>query len=95
LPRRSEAETDTINRIVEADRKEYLNRKKEKTREIDRKKSVKQKRLVRVEATKMIWEKEILPNWDTMKKSKKVRELWVDGIPQSIRGRAWALSCGN
>jgi len=66
---------------VEADRKEYLQRKKEKTREIDKKKSVRQKRLVRVEANRMLWEKEILPNWDTLKKSKKVRELWVDGIP--------------
>jgi hypothetical protein len=43
----------------------------------------------------MLWEKEILPSWDLVKKTRKVRELWVDGIPTSVRGRAWSLACGN
>ena len=51
--------------------------------------------MVRVEASRMLWEKEILPNWDLVKKTRKVRELWVDGLPTSVRGKAWSLACGN
>ena len=50
---------------------------------------------MRVEASRKVWENEILPNWDTVKNTKRVRELWVDGLPKIVRGRAWSLACGN
>ena len=28
-----------------------------------------------------IWEKEILPNWDQVKRTKRVREIWIEGLP--------------
>lgn len=41
------------------------------------------------------WNKEILPNWEAMKSSKKVYELWWLGLPPSVRGRVWKLAFGN
>ncbi|XP_036618952.1 TBC1 domain family member 14 isoform X2 [Trichosurus vulpecula] len=43
----------------------------------------------------LVWNNEILPNWETMWCSRKVRELWWQGIPPSVRGKVWSLAIGN
>ncbi|XP_004715142.1 TBC1 domain family member 14 [Echinops telfairi] len=43
----------------------------------------------------LTWNNEILPNWDTMWSARKVRDLWWQGIPPSVRGRVWSLAIGN
>ncbi|NWX96405.1 TBC14 protein, partial [Nothoprocta ornata] len=43
----------------------------------------------------LTWNNEILPNWETMCCSRRVRELWWQGIPPSVRGRVWSLAIGN
>ncbi|XP_064142283.1 TBC1 domain family member 14 isoform X2 [Loxodonta africana] len=43
----------------------------------------------------LTWNNEILPNWETMWSSRKVRDLWWQGIPPSVRGRVWSLAIGN
>ncbi|XP_070834407.1 TBC1 domain family member 12-like [Chaetodon trifascialis] len=43
----------------------------------------------------VIWNTEILPHWDTMKGTRRVRELWWQGLPPSVRGRVWSLAIGN
>ncbi|XP_041122955.1 TBC1 domain family member 14-like isoform X4 [Polyodon spathula] len=43
----------------------------------------------------MTWSQEILPNWETMCSSRKVRELWWQGVPPSVRGKVWSLAVGN
>ncbi|XP_037536342.1 TBC1 domain family member 12 [Nematolebias whitei] len=43
----------------------------------------------------VIWNNEILPNWDTMKGTRRVRELWWQGLPPGVRGRVWSLAIGN
>ena len=42
-----------------------------------------------------IWEAEILPNWDQVKRTKRVREIWIEGIPSQVRGRVWHFAFGN
>ena len=42
-----------------------------------------------------MWTNEIFPNWDNVKRSKRVRELWIDGLPEIIRGKVWFLAFGN
>ena len=42
-----------------------------------------------------IWVSEIFPNWDNVKRSKRVREMWIDGLPDVIRGRVWLMVFGN
>ncbi|XP_045081177.1 TBC1 domain family member 14-like isoform X3 [Coregonus clupeaformis] len=41
------------------------------------------------------WNQEILPNWSTMCTSRRVRELWWQGVPPSVRGKVWSLAVGN
>ncbi|XP_041840771.1 LOW QUALITY PROTEIN: TBC1 domain family member 14 [Melanotaenia boesemani] len=41
------------------------------------------------------WNQEILPNWTTLCTSRRVRDLWWQGIPPSVRGKVWSLAVGN
>ncbi|XP_051536074.1 TBC1 domain family member 14-like isoform X1 [Myxocyprinus asiaticus] len=41
------------------------------------------------------WSQEILPNWHSMCSSKRVRDLWWQGLPPSVRGKVWSLAIGN
>uniref|UniRef100_A0A672H007 Rab-GAP TBC domain-containing protein n=1 Tax=Salarias fasciatus TaxID=181472 RepID=A0A672H007_SALFA len=41
------------------------------------------------------WIQDILPNWSAMCTSRRVRDLWWQGIPPSVRGRVWSLAVGN
>ncbi|XP_036407833.1 TBC1 domain family member 14 isoform X2 [Megalops cyprinoides] len=43
----------------------------------------------------LTWNQEILPNWETMCTSRRVRDLWWQGIPPSVRGKVWSLAVGN
>ncbi|KAG1701215.1 TBC1 domain family member 14 [Nymphon striatum] len=42
-----------------------------------------------------IWNNDIVPHWENMKSTKKVRELWWQGIPPNVRGKVWKLAIGN
>lgn len=42
-----------------------------------------------------VWESEILPSWTRARREIHLRKLWWKGIPPSIRGRLWAMACGN
>ncbi|KAJ8013902.1 hypothetical protein DPEC_G00034650 [Dallia pectoralis] len=43
----------------------------------------------------VIWNNDILPNWNSMRNTRRVRELWWQGLPPSVRGRVWSLAIGN
>ncbi|XP_077469035.1 TBC1 domain family member 12-like isoform X2 [Stigmatopora argus] len=43
----------------------------------------------------VVWNTHILPHWDTMKGTRRVRDLWWQGVPPSVRGRVWSLAIGN
>ncbi|XP_044924900.1 TBC1 domain family member 12 isoform X1 [Mustela putorius furo] len=43
----------------------------------------------------VIWINEILPNWEIMRSTRRVRELWWQGLPPSVRGKVWSLAVGN
>ncbi|XP_057191462.1 TBC1 domain family member 14 [Triplophysa rosa] len=43
----------------------------------------------------LTWSQEILPNWQSMCSLKRVRDLWWQGLPPSVRGRVWSLAIGN
>ncbi|XP_078129243.1 TBC1 domain family member 12-like isoform X1 [Sander vitreus] len=43
----------------------------------------------------VVWNNEILPHWDTMKGTRRVRDLWWQGLPPSVRGKVWSLAIGN
>eukprot|EP00168_Porphyra_purpurea_P015327 TRINITY_DN4672_c0_g1_i1.p1 TRINITY_DN4672_c0_g1~~TRINITY_DN4672_c0_g1_i1.p1 ORF type:complete len:898 (-),score=221.47 TRINITY_DN4672_c0_g1_i1:166-2859(-) len=41
------------------------------------------------------WQAEILPSWPKRRASRRVRDLVFQGVPASVRGRAWPLALGN
>lgn len=43
----------------------------------------------------LTWNNEVLPHWETVWCSRRVRDLWWQGIPPSVRGRVWSLAIGN
>ncbi|XP_068182999.1 TBC1 domain family member 12 isoform X2 [Antennarius striatus] len=43
----------------------------------------------------VVWNTEILPHWDAAKATRRVRDLWWQGLPPSVRGRVWSLAIGN
>jgi hypothetical protein len=41
-----------------------------------------------------VWE-EIIPNWDNQKATRRVRDLFKQGLPPDLRARIWFLAQGN
>ncbi|XP_028826513.1 TBC1 domain family member 12-like isoform X2 [Denticeps clupeoides] len=45
--------------------------------------------------TMVVWNTEILPNWESMRNTRRARDLWWQGLPPNVRGRVWSLAVGN
>ncbi|OLL26840.1 TBC domain-containing protein [Neolecta irregularis DAH-3] len=45
--------------------------------------------------TAKVWEKTLIPNWDTAIDDEGVRELWWSGLPPIVRGQVWEKAIGN
>ncbi|CAL8302524.1 unnamed protein product [Lota lota] len=43
----------------------------------------------------VVWNNDILPHWDSMRASRRARDLWWQGLPPNVRGRVWSLAIGN
>ena len=53
------------------------------------------KQSARQESVADYWLTEIIPRWDTMKKSRTTKRLWRKGIPANIRGVVWSFLIRN
>ncbi|KAG8552318.1 hypothetical protein GDO81_004474, partial [Engystomops pustulosus] len=72
--------------------------KKREVKEAQRRKKLMKERFKQEEniaSAMVIWNSEILPNWDAMRNTRKVRDLWWQGLPPSVRGKVWSLAIGN
>ncbi|KAI8393510.1 rab-GTPase-TBC domain-containing protein [Radiomyces spectabilis] len=76
----------------EAMMKKALQLEAKREKEYHRRKEQKDKKLS--QATQ-IWERDILPHWNTKSKDKKTRELWLQGIPPRCRKRVWLIAIDN
>ena len=81
--------------IVEKDRKAYLKKKQELQAEAERREADEKEQQKKLEAKINIWTTEIFPNWDNVKRTKRVREMWIEGLPEQLRGKVWFLAFGN
>lgn len=95
LPPKTEDEEREHQRLVEENRKQYLEKVREKERLEEAKRREVEKKERRQNENQAVWEKELLPNWDQVKRTKRVRELWIEGLPPSIRGQVWFYAFGN
>ncbi|XP_060048234.1 TBC1 domain family member 12 isoform X2 [Erinaceus europaeus] len=72
--------------------------KKREIKEAHKRKKIMRERFKQEEniaSAMIIWINEILPNWEVMRSTRRVRELWWQGLPPSVRGKVWSLAIGN
>ncbi|XP_040600834.1 TBC1 domain family member 12 isoform X2 [Mesocricetus auratus] len=72
--------------------------KKREIKEAHKRKRIMRERFKQEESiasAMVIWINEILPNWEVMRSTRRVRELWWQGLPPSVRGKVWSLAVGN
>lgn len=95
LPPKTLEEEKMHQKLVEQNRKEYLKKLRDRERLMDKKRQEQEKKEKRMHEMKEIWENEIFPNWDAIKRTKRVREVWIEGLPPVIRGKVWYFAFGN
>ena len=95
LPKKTKEEEEYHRKLVEENRKLYLESlQKKQIKEMEYKKRLENK-LIKQQKLSKIWLNEIIPNWTEKKKEKKIREYFYQGLPDNIRGRVWMLCLGN
>lgn len=95
LPAKSEEE-------AQRHRQEYdemvAEAKKRELKEAQKKKKQMKERFKQEESianAMVVWNTEILPNWESMRGTRRVRDLWWQGLPPNVRGKVWSLAVGN
>lgn len=95
LPAKSAMEEENhrkqYNAIMEAARRREM--KEEKERRIQREMQLKEEE--RLAEDSAVWSNHILPKFEALRDSKRVKDLWWRGLPPSIRGRVWKLAIVN
>ena len=95
LPKKTKEEEDYHRKLVEENRKLYLESlHKKQMKELEYKKRL-EKRMIKMQKMSQIWLNEIIPNWTEKRKDKKIKEYFYMGLPDNVRGRVWMLCLGN
>ncbi|XP_066586252.1 TBC1 domain family member 14-like [Prorops nasuta] len=79
------------NEILVAARKREM--REEKKRKQQREIQLKEEE--RLTEDSQTWNVQVIPNFHSVKETRKVRELWWRGLPPSIRGKVWKLAIEN
>ena len=77
--------------LVAATERAFLQRVKEEVKARNNEEKKRLKRELRVQEALVLFENEILPNWDQYKGSKVLGELVKKGLPSKFRGKVWVL----
>ena len=95
LPKKSKEEEEYHRKLVEENRKLYLESlQKKQIRELEYKKRL-EKKMIKMQNLSKIWLNEIIPKWTEKRKDKKIKEYFYMGLPDNVRGRVWMLCLGN
>ena len=95
LPKKTKEEEEYHRKLVEENRKLYLESlHKKQLKELEYKKRL-EKRMIKMQKMSQIWINEIIPNWTEKRKDKKIKEYFYMGLPDNVRGRVWMFCLGN
>ena len=95
LPKKTKEEEEYHRKLVEENRKLYLESlHKKQMKELEYKKRLEQRNL-KMQKMAQIWLNEIIPKWTEKRKDKKIKEYFYIGLPDNVRGRVWMLCLGN
>ncbi len=96
LPKKTHQEEEYHRKLVEENRKRYIQMLKEKQ---DKERKIKEKeeqKRIKTKKNLDIWENEILPNWPVNKKKlTNLKKYFLEGLPTCLRGKIWLLCIGN
>ena len=95
LPKKSKEEESLHRKMVYQNRQLYFNllKKKQETEEANIKIMEEKHNQQKIKAE--FWNTKIIPNWSKMKNSKNIKKYFYEGIPNTTRGKVWALCIGN
>ncbi|KAG7200327.1 hypothetical protein KM043_017789 [Ampulex compressa] len=79
------------NAILEAARKREIREEKERKQQ----RELQLKEEERLAEDSHTWNVHVLPKFESIRDTKKVRDLWWRGLPPSVRGRVWKLAIQN
>ena len=95
LPKKSKEEEEYHRKLVEENRRLYLESlQKKQMKELEYKKRL-EKKMIKMQNLSKIWTNEIIPKWTEKKKDKKIKEYFYMGLPDNVRGKVWILCLGN
>ena len=95
LPKKSKEEEEYHRKLVEENRKLYLESLHQKQlKEMEYRKRL-EKKLIKQQELSKIWVNKFIPNWLKIRKDKKIKEYFYMGLPPTVRGRIWMLCLGN
>ena len=95
LPKKSKEEEEYHRKLVEENRKMYLESLHQKQmKEIEYRKRLEKKFIKQQELSKK-WVNDLIPNWLKVRKDKNIKEYFYMGLPPTVRGRIWMLCLGN
>ena len=95
LPKKSKEEEEYHRKLVEENRKLYLESlQKKQMKEMEYKKRLEKKK-IKMQKLSQMWINEIIPKWTEKRKDKKIKEFFYMGLPDNVRGRIWMLCLGN
>ena len=95
LPKKSKEEEEYHRKLVEENRRLYLESlQKKQMKELEYKKRL-EKKMIKMQNLSKIWVNEIIPKWTEKKKDKKIKDYFYMGLPDNVRGKVWILCLGN
>ena len=95
LPKKTKEEEEYHRKLVEENRKLYLESLHQKhLKELEYKKRL-EKKLIKQQELSKIWINQLIPNWSKIRKDKKIKDYFYMGLPPTVRGRIWMLCLGN
>jgi len=96
LPKKTLQEEEYHRKLVEENRKRYIQMLKDKQDVERRIKELEEKKRINLKKNLDIWENDIIPNWSIKKKNlQNLKKYFLEGLPTSLRGKIWLMCIGN
>ena len=95
LPKKTKEEENLHRKMVFQNRQMYFNLLKKKKEIQEANIKIQEKKHHQQKLRAEFWNTKIIPNWSKMKNNKNIKKYFYEGIPNTTRGKVWALCIGN
>ncbi len=95
LPKKSKEEEEYHRRLVEENKKLYLESIKQKQLKEQKIKEKQKLKKEKMNYYNKIWLNELIPNWIEIRKKDSTKFYFYEGLPDNIRGKIWLMCLGN